>query len=94
MTAAWLHALVCIILDDEPFADTIKDSLIVTILEDGDRLNCGNCKGIALLSSTERICARVVFNRRLLIADTALAESVQGNGEHNIHGEAASGEKR
>ncbi|KAK2142355.1 hypothetical protein NP493_4917g00000 [Ridgeia piscesae] len=40
-----------------------KDASIVTIYKKGDRTNCGNYRGISLLSIAGKIFARIVLNR-------------------------------
>ena len=41
-----------------------KGASIVTIYKKGDRTNCGNCRGISLLSIAGKIIARILFDRR------------------------------
>ena len=40
-----------------------KDASIVTIYKKGDRTDCGNCRGISLLSIAGKIFARILLNR-------------------------------
>ena len=40
-----------------------KDASIVTIYKKGDRTDCGNYRGISLLSIAGRVFARIVLNR-------------------------------
>ena len=40
-----------------------KDASIVTTYKKGDRIDCGNCRGISLLSIAGKIFARIPLNR-------------------------------
>ena len=40
-----------------------KDASIVTMYKKGDRTDCGNIKGISLLSMAGKIFARILLNR-------------------------------
>ena len=48
-------------MEERPQAS--KDASIVTIYKQGDRTECGNYRGISLLSTTGKIFARILLNR-------------------------------
>ena len=56
-----------------------KDALIIAIYKKkGDRSDCGNCRGISLLSSTGKILAKILLIRLQNIAEVILPESQCG----------------
>uniref|UniRef100_UPI00398E6FB4 chromobox protein homolog 5-like n=1 Tax=Pristiophorus japonicus TaxID=55135 RepID=UPI00398E6FB4 len=40
----------------------LRVAVIVTIFKKGDKFDCDNCRGISLLSTTENVIARILFN--------------------------------
>ena len=55
-----------------------KDALIVPIFKKGDRSQCGNHRGIFLLSVAGKILARILLRRLQKVAENVLPESQAG----------------
>ena len=49
--------------DEDHVPQAWKDANIVTIYKKGDRTECGNYRGISLLSAVGKIFARILLNR-------------------------------
>ena len=58
-----LHDLICKAWDDGSVPQAWKDATIVTIYKKGDRTDCGNYRGISLLSIAGKIFARILLDR-------------------------------
>jgi hypothetical protein len=58
-----LHDLIIQIWKEGEVPQAWKDASIVTIFKKGDRTECGNYRGISLLSIASKIFARVLLNR-------------------------------
>ena len=58
-----LHRLFLKIWDNEEVPQELKDATIVTIFKKGSRSECGNYRGISLLSVAGKILAKVLLNR-------------------------------
>ena len=58
-----LHELITQIWKEGEVPQAWKDASIVTIFKKGDRTECGNYRGISLLSIASKIFARVLLNR-------------------------------
>ena len=58
-----LHELIVQIWQEGEVPQAWKDASIVTIFKKGDRTECGNYRGISLLSIASKIFARVLLNR-------------------------------
>ena len=57
----------------------MKDALIVTIYKKkGERSDCGNYRGISLLSIPGKILAKMILNRLLNLSEEVLPESQCG----------------
>ena len=57
----------------------LKDARVVILFKKGDRSECGNYRGISLLSTAGKILARVLLNRILAnITDNVIPESQSG----------------
>jgi len=59
----------------ESISDDLRDALIVTIFEKGDKTLCGNYRGISLLPIAGKILARILCTRLSHIAEDILPES-------------------
>ena len=68
-----LHVLLTRIWDEEVIHSDLRDALIVTIFKKGDTTNCGNYRGISLLSIAGNIFARVLVCRLYPITLEALS---------------------
>ena len=77
--ALWskLHQILCAIWRQETLPADLRDALIVTIFKKGDRAECGNYRGISLLSIAGKIFTRVLLNRLLPVADGVLLPESQ-----------------
>jgi len=74
-----LHQLIIKIWTQEQLPADLKDALIVTIYKKkGDRSDCGNYRGISLLSIAGKVLARILNNRLRPIAESILPESQSG----------------
>ena len=58
-----LHQLITNAWEVDSVPQAWKDSSIVTIYKKGDRTDCGNYRGISLLSIADKIFARILLNR-------------------------------
>ena len=73
-----LHALLLKVWEKEELPSELRDALIVTIFKKGDKADCGNYRGISLLSTTGKVLARVLANRLLPLSEEVLPESQCG----------------
>ena len=55
-----------------------KDAMIVTIFKKGDRTQCGNYRGISLLSTAGKVLAKILLARLQQVASKILPESQSG----------------
>ena len=78
-----LSKLFKIIWESELVPQDLKDASIVTIFKrKGDRSECGNLRGISLLSIAGRILARLMLNRNLEhIVDSVFQSRNVGSGQ-------------
>ena len=58
-----LHRWIIKIWDEGHVPQVWKDANIVTIYKKGDRTECGNYRGISLLSAAGKIFSRILLNR-------------------------------
>ena len=73
-----LHALLLKVWEEEELPSELRDALIVTIFKKGDKADCGNYRGISLLSTTGKVLARILANRLLPLSEEILPESQCG----------------
>ena len=74
-----LHQLLVNIWIDEELPADLKDASIVTIYKrKGDRSECGNYRGISLLSTAGKVLARILNNRLRPLAERVLPETQCG----------------
>jgi hypothetical protein len=75
-----LHALFKVVWQDEEVPQEFKDAAIVPIYKKkGDRSDCGNYRGISLLSIAGKILTRILFSRLLkTVADDVIPEAQCG----------------
>lgn len=73
-----IHRLFLCIWSTRIIPHELKDANIVTIFKKGDRSECGNYRGISLLSTTGKVFARVLLNRLQQLSETILPESQYG----------------
>lgn len=74
------HTLMLIvkIWNTETIPSDLRDALIVTIFKKGDRTDCGNYRGITILSIAGKILARILSNRLVPLAEDCLPETQCG----------------
>ncbi|KAL7865124.1 hypothetical protein SRHO_G00103710 [Serrasalmus rhombeus] len=77
-----IHALFLKIWSEEKIPAQLRDALIVPIFKKGDKADCGNYRGISLLSSTGKALARVLTNRLTPLSESILPESQSGFRPH------------
>ena len=70
--------LLLLIWESETVPEDLKNANIVTIFKKGDRMSCGNYRGISLLSIVGKIFARVLLDILLKLAEDVLLESQCG----------------
>ena len=58
-----LHELICKAWEEGSVPQAWKDATIVTIYKKGDRTECGNYRGISLLSIAGKVFVRIVLDR-------------------------------
>ncbi|XP_061142364.1 uncharacterized protein LOC133159416, partial [Syngnathus typhle] len=73
-----LHSLFLKVWEKEVLPSKHRDALIVTIFKKGDKADCGNYRGISLLSTVGKVLARVLANRLLPLSEEILPESQCG----------------
>ena len=74
------HAILVSIWEEEDMPDEFKDATIVTLFKNkGSKTDCGNYRGISLLSIAGKILARIILNRLVTnIAEENLPEAQCG----------------
>ena len=73
-----LHTIILKIWCEEHIPADMKDAMICTIFKKGDKTDCGNYRGISLLSIAGKILARILSNRLKPLAEELLPESQCG----------------
>lgn len=71
-----IHTLLLKVWEKEELPSELRDALIVTIFKKGDKAECGNYRGISILSTTGKTC--VLANRLLPLSEEVLPESFCG----------------
>ncbi len=79
-----IHALTIKIWDKEAIPTDFRDALIVIQFKNGDMAECGNYKGISLLSTTGKIIACILFKGLHPAFKEILPES-QKNAKNKIN---------
>nr|XP_023656104.1 uncharacterized protein LOC111837887 [Paramormyrops kingsleyae] len=79
-TKLWhhIHQLLLKVWEREELPSELQDAQIVTIFKKGDKAECGNYRGISLLSTTGKVLARVLASRLLPLSEDLLPESQCG----------------
>ncbi|XP_062862816.1 uncharacterized protein LOC134324867 [Trichomycterus rosablanca] len=77
-----IHALLLKIWEEEKIPARLRDALIVPIFKKGDKADCGNYRGISILSTTGKALARVLANRLTPLSESILPESQSGFRPH------------
>jgi hypothetical protein len=62
----------------ENIPSDLRDAIIVTIFKKGDKSQCGDCRGISLLSIAGKVLARILVQRLSMLAETVLPETQCG----------------
>ena len=73
-----LHHLFLKIWNTEEIPQDLKDAMIVTIFKKGDRADCGNFRGISLLSVAGKILAKDLLNGLQPLSESILPETQCG----------------
>ncbi|XP_076059549.1 uncharacterized protein LOC143036186 [Oratosquilla oratoria] len=73
-----LHSLILKAWEEKQAPSDWKDALLITIFKKGDRRECGNYRGISLLSIAGKVLARILLNRLQNVAEVILPESQCG----------------
>ncbi|TWW53305.1 RNA-directed DNA polymerase from mobile element jockey [Takifugu flavidus] len=73
------HNILTSIWEEENMPQDFKDATVVSIFKKGNKADCGNYRGISLLSIAGKILARVILNRLIsLVSEEALPETQCG----------------
>lgn len=70
-----IHALLLRVWEKEEIPAQLRDALIVSTYKKGDKADCGNYRGISLLSTTGKALAWILANRLLPLSENILPES-------------------
>jgi hypothetical protein len=62
-TKVWLHRVISTVWEQENIPQDWKKAIIIPIHKKGDRKECGNSRGISLLSVPGKVLTRVILNR-------------------------------
>ena len=73
-----LHNFIQSIWTEEQAPADLKDALIVAIHKKGDKADCGNYRGISLLSVVGKLFAKIISNRLTHIAEDVLPDTQCG----------------
>ena len=76
------------IWDQEKMPDDFRDTLIVALYKNkGSKVDCGNYRGISLLSIAGKIFARIILNRLIAVSEANLPEAQCGfrPGRSRVH---------
>ena len=73
-----LHRLFLKIWKNEEVPQALKDAFIVTIFKTGSRTECGNYRGISLLSVAGKILAKVLLSRLQPLSESIIPETQCG----------------
>ena len=63
------------IWNTEEICQDLKDVMVVTIFKEGDRADCGNFRGISLLTVAGKILTKVLLNRLQPLSESILPET-------------------
>ena len=75
------HDVLLSIWEEEKMTDDFCDALIVSLFKNkGSKSDCGNYRGISLLSIAGKIFARVILNRLITVSEQNLPEAQCGFG--------------
>lgn len=75
----YFHDIISQIWRDEKMPSDFRDALIVALYKNkGSKADCGNYRGISLLSIAGKIFARVILNRLIMMAENILPEAQCG----------------
>nr|KAG5693154.1 hypothetical protein BaRGS_035352 [Batillaria attramentaria] len=73
------HDILLSIWEEEEMPDDFRDALIVSLYKNkGSKADCGNYRGISLLSIAGKIFARVILNRLIDVSELNLPEAQCG----------------
>ena len=73
-----LHQIFLKIWNIEEIPQDLNDAMIVTIFKKGNRADCGNFRGISLLSVARQILAKVLLKRLQPLSESILPETQCG----------------
>jgi len=73
-----IHHLLIKVWEREELPTELRDAQIVPIFKKGDKAECGNYRGISLLSTTDKVLARVLANCLQPLSEQILPESQCG----------------
>ena len=73
-----LHDFIKCIWNEEQAPADLKNALIVIIYKKGDKAECGNYRGISLLSTVGKLFAKILLNRLTQIAEDVLPDTQCG----------------
>ena len=74
----WLHRVISRVWEQESIPQDWKKAIIIPIHKKGDRKECGNSRGISLLSVPGKVLTRVILNKIGKIIDEKLRDNQCG----------------
>ena len=73
------HNILTSIWEEENMPQDFRDATVVSLFKKGNKADCGNYRGISLLSIAGKILARIILNRLIsLVSEEALPETQCG----------------
>ncbi|KAL1446132.1 hypothetical protein WDU94_005544 [Cyamophila willieti] len=78
VTAKEIHKLILEVWENEDLPQEWTEALIIPILKKGDKLNCNNYRGIALLNNTYKILSKIVQKRLEVFTEEIIDEHQAG----------------
>ena len=77
-TQMWMHRVISAVLEQEVIPQDWKKVIIIPIHKKGDRKECGNSRGISLLSVPGKVLTRIILNRIGKIIDEEIRDNQCG----------------
>jgi hypothetical protein len=77
-TVPAIHKLINSIWNTETLPDQWKESIIVPVHKNGDKIGCNNCHGISLLPISCKIVPNIIFSRLSPYIDEIIQDHQHG----------------
>jgi hypothetical protein len=69
-----IHKLIKLNWNKEELPDQRKESVVVPVHKKDDKTDCGNCRGISLLSTSYKILSNIILARLTPYADEIIGD--------------------